>query len=155
MIGRRGGGGCQLGGRGVAVSSSKGRGGEGGPRERSEWPIRVVVLGSGRRRWPARAGGGGSKGWRWSMMLQLGGGNLWREVRWHGRRGGCAQRIGAWRRRSGVVWRRSAAVVGREETSSPRDRQRNGDSPDDGCMHGAWRRRGGIGSAAGEVGQQR
>jgi hypothetical protein len=62
MIGRRGGGGCQLGGRGVAVSSSKGRGGEGGPRERSEWPIRVVVLGSGRRRWPARAGGGGIEG---------------------------------------------------------------------------------------------
>jgi hypothetical protein len=43
------------------------------------------------------------KGWRWSTMLQLRGGNTWREVRWHGRRGGYAQRTVAWRRRSRVV----------------------------------------------------
>jgi hypothetical protein len=57
MIGRRGGGGRRLGGRGVAVSSSGGRGGEGGPGERSEWPVHAAALNSGRRRWPARAEG--------------------------------------------------------------------------------------------------
>jgi hypothetical protein len=56
-IGRRGGGGRQLEGRGVAVRSSGGRGGEGGPRERSEWPVHVAALDSGRRQWPAQAAG--------------------------------------------------------------------------------------------------
>jgi hypothetical protein len=48
-IGRRGGGGRWLGGRGVAVSSNVGRGGEGIPGERSEWPVCAVALDSGRR----------------------------------------------------------------------------------------------------------
>jgi hypothetical protein len=56
-IGRRGGGGHRLGGRGVAVSSSGGRGGEGSPGEWSEWPVHAAALDSGRRRCPARAEG--------------------------------------------------------------------------------------------------
>jgi hypothetical protein len=48
-IGRRGGGGHRLGGRGVAVSSSGGRGGEGIPGEWSEWPVHAAALDSGRR----------------------------------------------------------------------------------------------------------
>jgi hypothetical protein len=54
-IGRRGGGGRRLRGRGVAVSSGGGHGDEGGSGEWSEWPVRAVALDSGRRRWPARA----------------------------------------------------------------------------------------------------
>jgi hypothetical protein len=33
----------------VAVSSGRGRGGKGGPGERSEWPVYAAALGSGRR----------------------------------------------------------------------------------------------------------
>jgi hypothetical protein len=57
MIGRRGGGGRRLGGHGVAVSSSGGRGSEGGPGEWSEWLAHAAVLSSGRRQWHAQADG--------------------------------------------------------------------------------------------------
>jgi hypothetical protein len=52
--GRRSCGGHWLGGRGAAVSSGGGRGGEGGLRGRSERPVRAVVLGGqGIEQWPS------------------------------------------------------------------------------------------------------
>jgi hypothetical protein len=103
LISRRGGRGHRLEGRGAAVSLGGGLGGEGGPEERSEWPVRTAALGSGRRRRPAQAeeieGAGGGQWCRSSGEATCGGrcGGMLREeavLGGQGRGGEGAERSG-------------------------------------------------------------